>query len=130
MNRDTGLLQLYSKNDVFGTYTLIKIDFNLNIETEKNEIETFAFLLTLDCINKTDDNTVFLSFPLVSPRQTISTSKLSTIKTGKATIGIYHLKKIYTFYGIIGQVHPKLYAVASFENKNKKDQDICNSLLF
>lgn len=43
MNRDTGLLQLYSKNDVFGTYTLFKIDFNLNIETEKNEIETFAF---------------------------------------------------------------------------------------
>lgn len=74
--------------------------------------------------------TVFLSFPSVSPRQTISTSKLSTIKTGKATIGIYHLKKIYTFYGIIGQVHPKLYAGASFENKNKKDQDICNSLLF
>lgn len=62
MNRDTGLLQLYSNNDVFGTYTLIKIDFNLNIETEKNEIETFAFLLTLDCINKTDDN----SFPFFS----------------------------------------------------------------
>lgn len=93
MNRDTGLLQLYSNNDVFGTYTLIKIDFNLNIETEKNEIETFAFLLTLDCINITDDNTVCLSFPSVSPRQTISTSKLSTIKTGKATIGIYHLKR-------------------------------------
>lgn len=62
MNKDTGLLQLYSKNDVFATYTLFKIDFNLNIETEKNEIETFAFLLTLDCINKTDDN----SFPFFS----------------------------------------------------------------
>lgn len=59
MNRDTGLLQLYSTNDVFVTYTLFKIDFNLNIETERNEIETFAFLLTLDCIKKNQMTTQF-----------------------------------------------------------------------